>query len=30
MNCLTCDNTNGLYLVENTNNCEREPYPGHY
>ena len=30
MNCLTCDNNNGYYLVENTNNCKKHPYPGHY
>ena len=30
MNCLTCDNVNGYYFVENTNNCEKDPYPGHY
>ena len=30
MNCLTCDNTNEFYKVENTNNCEKYPYTGHY
>ena len=30
MNCLTCDNANGFYLVENTNNCLQDPYPGYY
>jgi len=30
MYCLTCDNSKGLYLVENTNNCEKDPYPGYY
>ena len=28
MNCLTC--VEGFYLVENANNCEKEPYPGYY
>jgi len=30
MNCLTCDNTNGLYLLEGTNNCVNNPYPHHF
>ena len=30
MKCLTCDNVNGFYLLENTNNCEKYPYPGYY
>ena len=30
MKCLTCDNANGFYLVENTNNCQKHPYPGYY
>ena len=30
MNCLTCDNANGFYKVENTNNCEKVPYQGYY
>ena len=28
MNCLTCPQ--GYYLIENTNNCQEYPYPGHY
>ena len=30
MNCLTCDKAKGLYLLENTNNCVKESYPGYY
>ena len=30
MKCLTCDNANGYYLLENTTNCEKYPYPGYY
>ena len=30
MNCLTCDNDKGYYLVEGTNNCESYPLDGHY
>ena len=30
MNCLTCDNDKGFYMVQNTNNCEEDPYPHHY
>ena len=29
-NCLTCDNNNGYYMLEDKNNCEREDYPGYY
>ena len=30
MKFLSCDNLNKFYLVENTNNCHKYPYPGHY
>ena len=30
MNCLTCDNTKEFYMIENTNNCIKAPYPGYY
>ena len=30
MNCLTCDNTKGYYIIKGTNNCEKVPYQGYY
>ena len=30
MNCLTCDNSKEFYMIENTNNCIKAPYPGYY
>ena len=30
MKCLSCDNSNKFYFIENTNNCQKDPYPGHY
>ena len=27
---ILCDNSKEFYKVENTNNCEKSPYPGHY
>ena len=27
---LTCDNTKEFYMIENTNNCIKAPYPGYY
>ena len=30
MNCLTCNNIEGYYMVEGTNICAKLPYPGYY
>jgi hypothetical protein len=30
MNCIYCDNQNGFYLLENTNNCYKLPYEGYF
>ena len=29
-NCLTCDNCNGYYMLEDKHNCEKDDYPGYY
>ena len=30
MNCALCDNQNGFYFLENSNNCYKFPYKGYY
>jgi hypothetical protein len=30
MNCITCNNNEGYYIIEGTTNCRKLPYPGYY
>ena len=30
MNCITCNDNEGYYIIEGTTNCRKLPYPGYY